>query len=303
MADVVICYAKDGEAAAAWLSGLLRADGFSIWSEAAARGPITDRIAGVRAAVVIWTEAARASDWIKAEANYARGQSKLVQAAVDAEPPPMPFDRDAVSPLAGFSGQEDHPGWLRIRGELEALCRRRGPPSAAAPPAAVAAATVAPPAARTPPAAASRRSSRGLGSVLGLLLALVVIGGAFLWMRSGPPFADEPSTTASPPAKTASPPPNADPPPPLTAEPQATLPPASFGAAPSGPGTGEGLAAPTPEPLSGAPDRRPESRPAPRPTGPRINPRNSRNMRLFCQRAGRGTPQCRRFQRQLRNQG
>lgn len=39
-----------------------------------------------------------------------------------------------------------------------------------------------------------------------------------------------------------------------------------------------------------------------RPTGPRINRANSENMRLFCQNAGRGTPQCRRFSQQVRNQ-
>lgn len=39
-----------------------------------------------------------------------------------------------------------------------------------------------------------------------------------------------------------------------------------------------------------------------RPTGPRINRRNSENMRLFCANAGAGTPQCRTFARQVRNQ-
>jgi hypothetical protein len=45
-----------------------------------------------------------------------------------------------------------------------------------------------------------------------------------------------------------------------------------------------------------------QARPAPSPSGGRINRRNSRTMRLFCERAGRGTPQCREFQRRLRSQ-
>ena len=38
-----------------------------------------------------------------------------------------------------------------------------------------------------------------------------------------------------------------------------------------------------------------------RPTGPRINRRNSENMRLFCAGPGKGTPPCRVFQQRLRN--
>ena len=116
---------------------------------------------------------------------------------------------------------------------------------------------------------------------------LVVAAGAFFWMRSGPPYgSQEPE-----PAKQAA----APPPKPVAPErtfpssPPSVLPPDAF----------EPLApeAEEPEPPAAEPPR-----PAARPSGPRINRRNAENMRLFCERAGRGTPQCRTFQRQLRNQ-
>lgn len=50
-----------------------------------------------------------------------------------------------------------------------------------------------------------------------------------------------------------------------------------------------GATAPTPAPKA--------QRPRPRPS--RVNRANSANMRAFCQNAGRGTPQCRQFRRDL----
>lgn len=123
MADVVLCFASDGEAVAGRLAGLLTREGYVLWTEEEAATPITDRIADVRAAIVLWSPAARASEWVRAEANYARGQQKLIQAALDEEPPPMPFKGAESAPLAGWAGEEDHPGLRRIRSELQGMCR------------------------------------------------------------------------------------------------------------------------------------------------------------------------------------
>lgn len=317
MADLLISYARDGEAVADRLSTLLRQEGFSIWTEAAARGPIQDRVGDVRAAVVIWSDTSRVSEWIKAEANYARGQKKLVQASVDAEPPPLPFDAGTVVPLVDWSGDEGHPGWLRLRAELEGLCRKRTPPAVAAAAAVPERAAAAPPGA-APAAVPSRGGGGGLRTALAVLVALAVAGAAFLWMRSGPPYGSDDSPPASSQPERAPAAERPRPSPPVTAPP-APAPP--FGEEQEGeilPGTQEPGTAPaegTAPPVQQRPpaqvqqrppaqvQQRPaQTRPASRPPSGRINRRNSRTMRQFCERAGRGTPQCREFQRQLRSQ-
>lgn len=274
MADVAICYSSDGEAAAGLLAAALAHAGYSIWSEERSNVPIEDRIGDVRAAIVIWSELSRESDWIRAEANYARGQDKLIQASVDDRPPPMPFDPNAVAPLAGWCGGPDHDGWRRILARVEAQCRAR-PQAAAAAPAAAPARTQAP-------------RGRGLVPAVAVLLALAVIASAFFWMRSGPPYgADSPPSKEEanrPPVASARPP---EPVPSVLLD-EPILQVEQFGADEA--------------PAEAARSEPPTAAPPSRPSGPRINRRNAENMRLFCQGAGRGTPQCRTFERQLREQ-
>ncbi|HWT12156.1 MAG TPA: toll/interleukin-1 receptor domain-containing protein, partial [Allosphingosinicella sp.] len=87
MADVVICYAGADSATAARMAGAVSAKGYRLWSEEALASDgvanVADRVGQARAAIVIWSEAAAASDWVKAEANFARGQRKLIQCSAD----------------------------------------------------------------------------------------------------------------------------------------------------------------------------------------------------------------------------
>ena len=283
MADVVIGYSRDGEAIASRLATALAAEGFHIWSEEGASGPIADRIDEVQAAVVIWSDAARASDWVRAEANYARGQKKLVQASADGDAPPMPFDAKTAVSLADWSGEPDHPGWQKVKAEVDSLARPHRP----------AAASTSPLPRRRPSPPPKRRG--------GLAVALALIGlaaalAAFFWMRSGPPFGRTSAPIVLPKAATEPPIPELPPlpSPPVVVQTQNETAPALVDEPPV-PTTG------SPAETLPAPSRA-ETRPAPRPSGPRINRRNSENMRLFCQRAGRGTPECRRFQRQMRTE-
>ena len=274
MADIVLCFSGDGEALAGRLAGALTRHGYRIWSEEEGAGaPITDRIAAVRAAIVLWSPAARASEWVRAEANYARGQNKLVQASLDHSPPPMPFDRTSVAPLDGWAGEPDHPGWRRILAAVQALSPPSAPPAPKPPP---------------PPARPAQRGRSGI-AVAAILFLLLAAFGAFFWMRSGPPYGAEDLPAAEAPRPRAEP---AEAPP--AAPPVAELPMAE----PS-------FAEPLPERPEAADEAPPSTapvRPAPRPPGPRINRDNAANMRLFCERAGRGTPECRRFQQRLRSQ-
>ena len=283
MAEIILCYAREDAAAARRLAAAVAAQGYGLWSEQdlagdGEGGDVTERISGAGAAIVLWSAAAAASEWVRAEANFARGQRKLIQASIDESPPPLPFRPADIVSIAGWQGEESHPGWRRIRARLEQLC---GPPRAAGgaiAPAAAAAAAAAP----TPAAAPPRRRSRG-GLVAGLTLALLaaVALATFVWMRDLAPSA--PQRPPAPAAASA----------PAAPRPSPAAPPAASIVDP---------VAPEPPPPVEQADLAAEPPARPRPAGPRIIRENSENMRLFCERAGRGTPECRTFARRLRSQ-
>lgn len=132
MADVVISYTVENEATARQLAEAIGRLGYSLWrpdggSTAATAEAVTDRIAEAKAVIVIWSSAAASSDWVRAEANIARGMKKLVQASADGNPPPVPFDAAQVSSISTWLGDDVHPGWEAVKAALANLA---GPPPA-----------------------------------------------------------------------------------------------------------------------------------------------------------------------------
>ena len=65
------------------------------------------------------------SQWVRAEADFARNAGKLVQAQVDGTMPPMPFNQIQCADLKGWRGGASHAGWVKLRGSVEALSRAR----------------------------------------------------------------------------------------------------------------------------------------------------------------------------------
>jgi hypothetical protein len=402
MADVVISYSRENAASARLLADTLAKDGYEVWRDesaapsAAGADAIAEQIGRAGAVIVLWSESANASEWVRAEANVARGMKKLVQASADDQPPPIPFDPATVASVWTWLGEPDHPGWQQIRAGVVALCGAPASektvlalapaPSPAAPagsePSPVSAApspvaapepvapSIAEPApvpspAPQPATAVATPAGRGKGGLIAaILLLLVVLGGGGYWAwqqgwialpgaGGGSAPADEltsalppgPGAPATPPTETVQAP---------AAMPQPSAPANETGAVEeqftqesvvrnaegfafvrSAPG-GEGLTIArvnagdvfTTYPQEGewwrvrtasgatgymaassiraravvqAETRAAEERRR-RPTGPRINRANSENMRLFCQNAGQGTSQCRRFRQQVRDQ-
>ena len=80
MADVVICYAPDNQASARQLADAIRAEGWTVWYDespaAGSAGGVTEQILNAKAAVVVWSASAVASEWVRADANVARGQTQ-----------------------------------------------------------------------------------------------------------------------------------------------------------------------------------------------------------------------------------
>jgi len=212
MADIVICYAPEDEAALRQLGDAVTGAGYSVWHGDAAApdsasGAVAEQVAAAKAVIVIWSEAAAASEWVKAEANVARGLKKLIQLSADGRPPPIPFDPAGMISILTWRGEEDHPAWRGIEGRLLPLC---GPP-----PEKTARAVAAPAAPESMPSDDStpaKGPNKGLIVLLVLLVLAALAAAAWYWARqraeSGPApslelnraeSAPEPADQAAPP--------------------------------------------------------------------------------------------------------
>src|SRR5258708_11851078 len=120
MADVFISYARSTAKHAQAVAEALRALGYSVWrdddlpSHRAYADVIQEQLGSAKAVVVIWSAEAVKSQWVRSEADRARGENKLVQLCVDQARLPMPFDQIQCADLAGWLGDPNAPGWRGV---------------------------------------------------------------------------------------------------------------------------------------------------------------------------------------------
>ena len=120
MSDIFISYARPTSKQAQAVAEGLRALGYSVWidddlpAHRAYTPVIEEQLLAAKAVVVIWSAEAVKSEWVMSEANRAREDHKLVQLAIDNARLPMPFDQTQCADLAGWSGDEDAPGWRKV---------------------------------------------------------------------------------------------------------------------------------------------------------------------------------------------
>ena len=75
-----------------------------------------------KAAIVVWSETAAQSEWVRAEADMARNQKKLIQTALGDIIPPLPFNQIQFADLGDWQGEDDHSGWRKVKASLSELC-------------------------------------------------------------------------------------------------------------------------------------------------------------------------------------
>jgi len=144
MSDIFISYARPTAAQAHRVAEALRNEGFEVWldDELPAHRPfsevIEERLRQAKAVVVVWSEAAAKSQWVRSEANFAREENKLVQLSVDGARLPLPFDQIQCPDLSRWSGDVSALGWQSVLSSVSALTgvARPGAPARAAPEAA-----------------------------------------------------------------------------------------------------------------------------------------------------------------------
>ena len=127
MSDVFVSYARSTEEQARQVEAALRDAGYTVWRDAELPAHrsyaevIEERLRAAKAVVVLWSQEAVKSHWVRAEADAAREAGTLVQASVDSATPPIPFNQIQYAALTGWSGEGDHPGWKTVVGSVATL--------------------------------------------------------------------------------------------------------------------------------------------------------------------------------------
>lgn len=128
-----ISYARANEAAARHLESGLKAAGFDAWrdDQLPAHRAYTDiieqKLRGAAAVVVLWSREAAQSQWVRAEADFARNHGKLVQAQLDDTLPPLPFNQIQCADLRGWRGNRKHRGWVKLAGSVASVVKGESP--------------------------------------------------------------------------------------------------------------------------------------------------------------------------------
>jgi len=136
VSDIFISYARSTAAQADRLAAALRAHGYTVWSDSAlpAHRPygdvIEEELAAARAVVVLWSEEAVRSQWVRAEANRAREDGKLVQLGVDGVRLPLPFDQIQCVDMRGGFEDANSPGWQALLASVAELVGAAPTPAA-----------------------------------------------------------------------------------------------------------------------------------------------------------------------------
>ena len=127
MADVFVSYARSDEPHAERVADALRALGYAVWRDdqlpahRAYADVIEERLKSAKAVVVLWSSEAAKSQWVRAEADAARSSGTLVQALLDDNIPPLPFNQIQCADLKGWGGETDSAGWKKLVSSVTAL--------------------------------------------------------------------------------------------------------------------------------------------------------------------------------------
>jgi adenylate cyclase len=135
MTAVFISYERSASATAKRVAERLRADGREVWLDTELppdrlyADVINERLLASGAVVVLWSKAASASEWVRAEADLARQHHKLVQASLDESLPPMPFNQVQCAKLKGWRGDPSNAEWEKVVRSVDNLIGNGAPKS------------------------------------------------------------------------------------------------------------------------------------------------------------------------------
>lgn len=105
MTDVYVAYARQDRDRLRVLGELLRQKGWDSWMDPA--------------------DSVRRSEYLRSEAATGLYKNKLIQARIDGEAPPRPFDELDTVDLSKWNGDPDDPNWRRLTAMLRSYAGDR----------------------------------------------------------------------------------------------------------------------------------------------------------------------------------
>ena len=136
MPGVFVSYCRPSAQIAEQVAAALSSIGYDVWRDdqlpahRAYGDVIEEKLRAARAVIVLWSADACQSQWVRAEADYARQAGVLVQASLDGTIPPLPFNQIQCADLSHWDGDGHAPGWQKIEQSVAALAGPIGPKSA-----------------------------------------------------------------------------------------------------------------------------------------------------------------------------
>ena len=124
MADVFVSYSRLNRDRILTVSDNLEETGYSVWwDRALAPGDdyallIEEQIDASKCVVVAWSETARQSLWVRAEANEALDAGKLVQINLDRTRVPLPFSALNFVDFSAWGGVRSEECWTTLDGRV-----------------------------------------------------------------------------------------------------------------------------------------------------------------------------------------
>src|SRR5215208_396637 len=133
MGDVFISYARETAPAAKAIADAVRRQGYDVWlddqipAHREYADVISEQIDAASAVLVIWSELAVRSQWVRSEANRARENGTLVQLRIDRARLPLLFDQIQCVELTNWAGADSDPQWRKILESIDALVEALAP--------------------------------------------------------------------------------------------------------------------------------------------------------------------------------
>jgi len=133
MPGVFVSYCRTSAQVAEQVAAALTSIGYDVWRDdqlpahRAYGDVIEEKLRSAGAVVVLWSVRACQSQWVRAEADFARQAGTLVQASLDGTIPPLPFNQIQCADLSGWEGDARSPGWRKIEDSVVALAGPASP--------------------------------------------------------------------------------------------------------------------------------------------------------------------------------
>ena len=184
-------YSRDDLERVQKIAEAIQREGYDLWWDAdlpphrSYGDMIQEKIDGAKAVIVVWSEEATKSEWVRAEADMARNQRKLIQTSIDDGMPPLPFNQIQYASLSDWDGESDHPAWRKVLislSELTGSVPTSAPTSAPSPGTAPKTETAPEPA---PPLSPEPEEKSNQLPLIISLVSLVAVAGLVAWIILG----------------------------------------------------------------------------------------------------------------------